>query len=585
MEKSEQFTHSREAAKITFDKVSSWEELNAATLEEGDKKFSEKTKELWKDFAVSGTLQFDPKEGKQVLRPLTDLDGKSAVGILGLAGIDTSNLKYIRPGEFLGGAINLDTGDKFGVVYEEPTYTAFFDHHALGTKEVTSTTEIVYKTMIDLGMVEKSEALGRLVKFVTDIDNRRLPPTEFLKSGKTIIGVQRDLDFKKMLEYFKDHESPTEELKPEEFEKYGLRESAERQQRTVDESMQKLEEMYWSGKVANTKYGQVVINENNELKTGSSAAYVKYDGIINFTPGKSFAVTLKEKDLDEAELRRKLGDKFQGKIIRGKMWIYNEKEPLNLSLQEILNALGEEEVEQKYNDHGGRYAPISFDLVEGWRGNLSRLAGNRRDLVRFMKKVPSMTELDYKDAIKYFGEYPNELGLYGRKLYDNVVKSILENDAEKAAEYYKEYGSERMFDYNLKFGLQYVLAETDEEREKFRRALLYKYFWHKCQKELEGVYEDSQKRVQISYTEIRFNERVMTFLRLGGGKEEFIISEDGKKMTRQEIDAWGEIAHTQTSDSLLHSSVIIACHPELNQPSYYPWEEIIRKWIKRYSKN
>jgi len=50
------------------------------------------------------------------------LDGKSAVGILGASGIDTSNLKYIRPGEFLEGAINLDTGDKFGVVYEEPTW-------------------------------------------------------------------------------------------------------------------------------------------------------------------------------------------------------------------------------------------------------------------------------------------------------------------------------------------------------------------------------------------------------------------------------------------------------------------------------
>ena len=83
MEKSsEQFAHSREATRITLDKVSSWEELNAATLEEGDKKFSDKTRELWKDFAVSGTLQFDPKEGKQVLRPFTDLDGKSAVGIL-----------------------------------------------------------------------------------------------------------------------------------------------------------------------------------------------------------------------------------------------------------------------------------------------------------------------------------------------------------------------------------------------------------------------------------------------------------------------------------------------------------------------
>ena len=47
-------------------------------------------------------LQFDPKEGKQVLRPFTDLDGKSAVGIFGLAGIDTSNLKYVKSRIFGG---------------------------------------------------------------------------------------------------------------------------------------------------------------------------------------------------------------------------------------------------------------------------------------------------------------------------------------------------------------------------------------------------------------------------------------------------------------------------------------------------
>lgn len=335
----EQFKDSREATKITLDKVSSWEELNAATLQEANEKFNEATRKYWQEFAVSGTLQFDPKENRQVLRPFTDLDGRSALGILQEAGIDTSKLTYVRPGEYLQGAVNLDTGDKFGVIYEEPTYTAYFDHHAPGTKEVTSTSEIVYRTMVDLGMIEKSEALDRLVKFVNDIDNRKLPPTEFLKSGKTLVGVQRDLDFKKMLEYFKDHESPTEELTLEEFEKYGMRESAERQQKIVDESMATLARMEDEGKVIHTKYGSVVVNENNELKTGSSAAYVRHDGIINFTSGKSFAVTLKENDLDEQELRARLGDKFQGKIIRGKMWIYNGKEALIITLNEIIDVL------------------------------------------------------------------------------------------------------------------------------------------------------------------------------------------------------------------------------------------------------
>lgn len=104
----EQYERSREAAKITLNKALSWEELNAATLEEADKKFKEATRKYWNEFAVSGVLQFDPKEGKQVLRPFTDLDGRVALGVLKMAGIDTSKLTYVKPGEYLKGAINLD---------------------------------------------------------------------------------------------------------------------------------------------------------------------------------------------------------------------------------------------------------------------------------------------------------------------------------------------------------------------------------------------------------------------------------------------------------------------------------------------
>ncbi len=335
----EKFAYSREAAKITLDKVSSWEELNAAVLEEGKQKFAEKTRELWNDFAVSGVLVFDKEKGERVLKPFTDLDGNVTLGILKKAGIDISNLTYVKPGESVEGAINLDTGDQFGVVYNEDTYTAYFDHHKKGVDKITSTAEIMYKTMVDLGMINKSDEMDRVVEFVTKIDNRQYPPEEFLRSAKTLLGLQRSVKFEQLVNYFKDHKSPTDELTPDEWEKYGLKEAAERQQRIVDEAMAKLAEMEKEGKVVDTSYGSLVINENNELKVGSSAAYVRHDGIINISPGKSFAITLRDKELDENKLREKLGDKFQGKIIRGKMWIYNDKEPLKLSLDEIIDAL------------------------------------------------------------------------------------------------------------------------------------------------------------------------------------------------------------------------------------------------------
>ena len=334
----ENFEHSRNAARITFDKVSSWEELNAATKEEGDDKFSEATRGLWEEFAVSGVLQFDVKEGKQVLRPFTDLDGRSALGLLREAGINTDRLNYVKPGEYLQGAINLDTGDKFGVVYEEPSYTAFFDHHDPKVKQVTSTTEIVYQTMADLNLIQRSETLDRISKFVTNIDNRKLPAEEFLRSGKTILGLQRDLTYEQLCAYFSHRISPTDELTPEDLERYGLAESAEKQQRIVDEAMLTLEQMEKHGKICETQYGSIVINHNNELKVGSSAAYVRHDGIINYSD-KSFAVTLKDHEFNEPLIRQMLGDRFQGKFIRGSMWIYNDAEPLRLKFQDIKEAL------------------------------------------------------------------------------------------------------------------------------------------------------------------------------------------------------------------------------------------------------
>lgn len=333
------FENSRNAAEITLNKVNSYEELNALTEKEGDEKFSEKTRELWKEFAVSGVMGFDKETGQRKLQSYTDLDGRTTMELLKMAGINVSDLKYIEPGKTEKGKINFDTGDKLGVDYDKESDTAIFDHHVSDSKTVTSTAEIMCNVLSDLKLIEKNEALDRVVNFVTQMDNKKIPAEEFLKSGKTIIGIQRHLDFEKLLNFFKDHESPFDELTTEEFEKYGLRQPAEAQQKIIDFSMQKLEEMEQEGKIIDTKYGKVVVNVNNELRVGASAAYVKYDGIINFTPGKSFAVTLKEKDLDGKELQEKLGNKFQGKIIRGKMWIYNEKEPLKISMRELIDCL------------------------------------------------------------------------------------------------------------------------------------------------------------------------------------------------------------------------------------------------------
>lgn len=61
------FENARNAAEITLNKVSSYEELNALTEKEGDEKFNEKTRELWKEFAVSGVMGFDKETNQRKL--------------------------------------------------------------------------------------------------------------------------------------------------------------------------------------------------------------------------------------------------------------------------------------------------------------------------------------------------------------------------------------------------------------------------------------------------------------------------------------------------------------------------------------
>ena len=246
---------------------------------------------------------------------------------------------YVKPGDEKVGAINLDTGDKIGVFYDKDTDTAYFDHHEKGNKQVTSTAEIIYKTLVDMNMLEPSISMDKAVEFVTKIDNRKFPSEEFLRSSKTILGLQRSISFDNLVKYFEDHESETEELTPEEFEKYGLGDEARKQEGIINDSMEKLDEMIKDGKTVETKYGKILINENNELPVGSSAAYVKLEGILNLTPGKSFALTLRDGKFNEDELKEKLGEKFQGKIIRDNMWIYNGKDELNLTKEELINAI------------------------------------------------------------------------------------------------------------------------------------------------------------------------------------------------------------------------------------------------------
>ncbi len=249
-------------------------------------------------------------------------------------------------------------------------------------------------------------------------------------------------------------------MTPEEFEKYGLKDSAKKQQQTVNEAMETLERMEKEGKVIDTKYGKIVVNENNELKVGASAAYVKFDGILNFTPGKSFAITLKEKDFDEEELRNKLGDKFQGKIIRGKMWLHNEAEPLKLSLREIIQAVTSQDkifdpeielkkiLEQPKNKRGDALKRFKEKLYH----QKLNLATTEVELLKKAEENPNITIVDIEDVIKQksysltekqksFLKKGTQEYLKKRDAIRDFLKNCIENHEIKSERVY-----ERIFD-------------------------------------------------------------------------------------------------------------------------------------------
>jgi hypothetical protein len=107
------------------------------------------------------------------------------------------------------------------MVFDKDSNTAFFDHHG-ESSQISSATEIIYRTMTELGVLDRTPELDRLVNFVTLVDNKKYPAEEFLRSAKTILGLQREVKFNQLLAYFKEHDSPFDELTLVELDKYGL---------------------------------------------------------------------------------------------------------------------------------------------------------------------------------------------------------------------------------------------------------------------------------------------------------------------------------------------------------------------------
>ena len=393
-ERETDFEFSRKATDITLARIDNYKDLRAKTGQEGEKKFINQTRKAWKEFVVHGVIGADKKTGKKTILNYTDLDGKSSMALLKLAGINTKDVEYVAPGEFVKGKINLDTGGRHGLVVEDDGKTVFMDHHADESGEDTSATKVVYEVINSLGLLKKEKHLDKLVEFVTQIDNCTYPDEEkyFKNSHKTILGLQRFIHIKHLLNFFKADRNPTEILQDSELKKMGLFRRSQTQKKAAESSLAELKKMETDGLIIpSDRYGKIAVDIGKKVKAGSDAAKAYGCGayIIWSPKEKSFFISVKDELTD---------DFSQGKKIRNKMWIKprNDEASLGVKLEEILNKMTD-----------GKFQPVA-------------------ELKEYMEKEA----VDGNEKIPVEFESPEQSGI--KKEKENVwVMELSENQAEQ----------------------------------------------------------------------------------------------------------------------------------------------------------
>ena len=126
------------------------------------------------ELVVHGQTFVNGKEGEEKLFLKPDLDVRASIFLLEKAGVKYKKLTFVPKGESKTGSINIDTGERDGFVIEDD-YTVFLDHHGEKKGKLTSSTEIVYNKLLEMGFIQREDWLDNLVDFVTDIDNIDYP--------------------------------------------------------------------------------------------------------------------------------------------------------------------------------------------------------------------------------------------------------------------------------------------------------------------------------------------------------------------------------------------------------------------------
>ena len=163
------------------------------------------------------------KEGKESLHLKTDLDGRAALYLIELAGIEYPQLTFVKKGESKSEGLHIDTGGRPVFVIESDG-TVFFDHHGKERDpkgKSSSATKQIYEKLIEHGLLKKTPWLDSLVNFVTDIDNANYDLNKRIFENyysKSLYGLLKVLPFETIVEYIKEGRDPKNPFTEKEIE-------------------------------------------------------------------------------------------------------------------------------------------------------------------------------------------------------------------------------------------------------------------------------------------------------------------------------------------------------------------------------
>ncbi|NTU67051.1 MAG: hypothetical protein HGB08_03975 [Candidatus Moranbacteria bacterium] len=351
------------------------EEELGGTEEEKQERLKELFTHLWKEISVHGIVRIDPETGEKSLLKFTDLDGRSCLEILRIAGIDLKDqeikLGYVFPGDTVKSGAIFDSGGVDGTATREAGKIYIDDHHGKDSDKDTSAAKYFYEELVREGILKKEEYLDRFVEFVTKCDNENYSDRELKKVfdnyHKNLYGLRNKIDTSEILALFRrrPRRNPADPL--DEYylnnnncsigngkaRRKTLSECSEELEKAKKEAKAEIEELEKKGFVLDVGGDHKVLidtkKENGYPKVNRAenvgqlaARYRGYDGYLIWSPGEDQFkfYSYHKRKIDDGIVPRGMINVRGNYLLRDT----NDSEPLDVTMEEFMKTLSGGEI-------------------------------------------------------------------------------------------------------------------------------------------------------------------------------------------------------------------------------------------------